>query len=160
MQTLLVKIDSKWRDLVYTCFDEKKTTFLNLLRILSLKIHKDVYRIYLKNYDSCLINCSVKSNSPFWYYVKQKLNVFIRAMVRKFHSVIFSLGYVDSIFHSWKYSYHCTHKHSIFVYKYVQIPAYIKKLLEYSDLSIVLWPRERSFLLRAFCFTSFCTRSL
>ena len=39
--------------------------------------------MYLKNYDiSCLINCSVKSDSPFWYYIKQIVNVFIRAMVR------------------------------------------------------------------------------
>ena len=43
----------------------------------------------LKKYDiSCLINsCSAKSNSLFWYYIKQIMNVFIRAMVR-----IFSFG--------------------------------------------------------------------
>ena len=35
----------------------------------------------------CLINFSVKSNSPFWYYIKQKMNVFICAMVG-----IFSFG--------------------------------------------------------------------
>ena len=47
-----------------------------------------VSRMYLKNYDiSCLINGSVKSNSLFWYYIKQIMNVFIRAMVR-----IFSFG--------------------------------------------------------------------
>ena len=33
---------------------------------------------------SCLINCSVKSNSPFWYYIKQIMHVSIRAMVRIF----------------------------------------------------------------------------
>ena len=34
-----------------------------------------------------MINISVKSNSLFWYYTKQIMNVFIRAMVR-----IFSFG--------------------------------------------------------------------
>ena len=46
--------------------------------------------MYLKNYDiSCLINSfsNKKSNSLFWYYIKQIMNVFIRAMVR-----IFSFG--------------------------------------------------------------------
>ena len=44
--------------------------------------------MYLKNYDiSCLINSFAKSNSLFWYYIKQIMNVFIRAMVR-----IFSFG--------------------------------------------------------------------
>ena len=44
--------------------------------------------MYLKNYDiSCLINSFPKSNSLFWYYIKQIMNVFIRAMVR-----IFSFG--------------------------------------------------------------------
>ena len=44
-----------------------------------------VSRMYLKNYDiSCSINCSVKSNSLFWYYIKQMMNVCIRAMVRIF----------------------------------------------------------------------------
>ena len=47
-----------------------------------------VSRMYLKNYDiSCLINSFAKSNSLFWYYIKQIMNVFIRAMVR-----IFSFG--------------------------------------------------------------------
>ena len=47
-----------------------------------------VFRMYLKNYDiSCLINSFAKSNSLFWYYIKQIMNVFIRAMVR-----IFSFG--------------------------------------------------------------------
>ena len=40
-----------------------------------------VSRVYLKKYDtSCLINCSAKSNSLFWYYIKQIMNVFICAM--------------------------------------------------------------------------------
>ena len=44
--------------------------------------------MYLKNYDiSCLINSFAKSNSLFWYHIKQIMNVFIRAMVR-----IFSFG--------------------------------------------------------------------
>ena len=44
--------------------------------------------MYLKNYDiSCLINSFAKSNSLFWYYIKQIMNVLIRAMVR-----IFSFG--------------------------------------------------------------------
>ena len=44
-----------------------------------------VSRMYLKNYDiSCLINSFAKSNSLFWYYIKQIMNVFIRAMVRIF----------------------------------------------------------------------------
>ena len=48
-----------------------------------------VSRMYLKNYGhiSCLINSFAKSNSLFWYYIKQIMNVFIRAMVR-----IFSFG--------------------------------------------------------------------
>ena len=47
-----------------------------------------VSRMYLKNYDiSCLINSSAKSNGLFCYYIKQIMNVFIRAMVR-----IFSFG--------------------------------------------------------------------
>ena len=47
-----------------------------------------VSRMYLKIYDiSCLINSFAKSNSLFWYYIKQIMNVFIRAMVR-----IFSFG--------------------------------------------------------------------
>ena len=86
--------NSKWRELVYTCFGEKKTTFLNLLRILTLKTQRKqrkyaVSRMYLKNYGhiSCLINSFAKSNSLFWYYIKQIMNVFIRAMVR-----IFSFG--------------------------------------------------------------------
>ena len=76
-----------------TCFGEKRTTFLDLLRILTLKTQKKqrkyaVSRMYLKNYDiSCLINSLAKSNSLFWYYIKQIMNVFIRAMVR-----IFSFG--------------------------------------------------------------------
>ena len=89
--TTLQKINSKWRELAYTCFGEKRTTFLDLLRILTLKAQKNKYavsRMYLKNYDiSCLINSFAKSNSLFWYYIKQIMNVFIRAMVR-----IFSFG--------------------------------------------------------------------
>ena len=49
-----------------------------------------VSRMYLKirNYDiSCLINSFAKSNSLFWYYIKQIMNVFIRAMAK-----IFSFG--------------------------------------------------------------------
>ena len=47
-----------------------------------------VSRMYLNNYDiSCLINSFAKSNSLFWYYIKQIMNVFIRAKVR-----IFSFG--------------------------------------------------------------------
>ena len=41
--------------------------------------------MYLKNYDiSWLTNSSAKSNSLFWYYIKQIMNVFIRAIVRIF----------------------------------------------------------------------------
>ena len=44
-----------------------------------------VSRIHLKNYDiSCLTNSSAKSNSLFWYYIKQIMYVFIRAVVRVF----------------------------------------------------------------------------
>ena len=92
--TTLQKKNSKWRELAYTCFSEKRTTFLDLLRILTLKTQKNKENTpfpvcsYLKNYDiSCLINSFAKSNSLFWYYVKQIMNVFIRAMVR-----IFSFG--------------------------------------------------------------------
>ena len=62
-------------------------------RILTLKTQKTkkIRRfpyVYLKNYDiSRLINSFAKSNSLFWYYIKQIMNVFIRAMVR-----IFSFG--------------------------------------------------------------------
>ena len=41
MQALLLKKNSKWREIVYTCFSEKTPKFLNLLRILTLKIEKD-----------------------------------------------------------------------------------------------------------------------
>ena len=52
------------------------------------KVQQYVSRMYLKHYNiSCLMNCSAKSNSLFWYYIKQIMNVFIRAMVR-----IFSYG--------------------------------------------------------------------
>ena len=46
-----------------------------------------VSRMHLKNYDiSCLANSCAKSNSLFWYYIKQIMNVhvFIRAVVRVF----------------------------------------------------------------------------
>ena len=78
---------------VYTCFGEKKMTFPNFLRILTLKTQKDKENTpfpvsYLKNCDiSCLINSSAKRYRLFWYYIKRIMNVFIRAMVR-----IFSFG--------------------------------------------------------------------
>ena len=95
MQARLVKIESKWQELVYTSFGGKKMTFLNLLRILTLKIQIKTNKIrrfsyvqYLKNYDiRCWINSSAKSNNLFWYYIKQVMYVFIHAMVR-----IFSFG--------------------------------------------------------------------
>ena len=40
--------------------------------------------MYLKKYNISSLNGSVKSNSLFWYYVKQIMDVFIRAMVRIF----------------------------------------------------------------------------
>ena len=43
-----------------------------------------VSRMYLKKYNISSLNGSVKSNSLFWYYVKQIMDVFIRAMVRIF----------------------------------------------------------------------------
>ena len=95
MQALLLKKKTQNGGSLYTpVLVRKKTTFLNLLRILTLKTQKKqrkyaVSRMYLKNYDhiSCLINSFAKSNSQFWYYIKQIMNVFIRAMVR-----IFSFG--------------------------------------------------------------------
>ena len=68
-------------------------TFPNFLRILTLKTQKDKENTpfpvsYLKNCDiSCLTNSSAKRYRLFWYYIKQVMNVFIRAVVR-----IFSLG--------------------------------------------------------------------
>ena len=91
--TALQKKYSKWRELVYTCFGEKRTTFLDLFEDSDAENTEKqrkyaVYRMYLKNSDiSCLINSFAKSNSLFWYYIKQIMNVFIRAMVR-----IFSFG--------------------------------------------------------------------
>ena len=78
---------------MYTLVLVKKKNDISELRILTLKTQKKqrkyaFSRMYLKNYDiSCLINSFAKSNSLFWYYIKQIMNVFIRAMVR-----IFSFG--------------------------------------------------------------------
>ena len=93
MQALLFKKDTKWRELVYTCFEGKKHDIFEFIEDCNgentkRQIKYVVSRMHLKNYDiSRLINCSVKSNSLFWYYIKQIMNVFIRAMVR-----IFSFG--------------------------------------------------------------------
>ena len=72
---------------------------------------------YSKPFNICL----------FWYYIKQIMNVFIRAMVRifsfgerwnvPFNSAVASLnGTFHLSPHENQYSYHCTHKHSLFVY--------------------------------------------
>ena len=93
MQALLFKTIFKMAGACEYLLVEKTPTFQNLLRILTLKIQKKqrkyvVSRMCLKKYDiSCLINSSAKSNSLFWYHIKQIMNVFIRAMVR-----IFSFG--------------------------------------------------------------------
>ena len=54
-----------------------------------IRFEKPVILLCIENYDvSFLINCFyLKSNSLFWYYIKQIMNVFIRAIVR-----IFSFG--------------------------------------------------------------------
>ena len=59
-----------------------------LIRYVGL-FEKPVILLCIENYDvSFLINCFyLKSNSLFWYYIKQIMNVFIRAIVR-----IFSFG--------------------------------------------------------------------
>jgi hypothetical protein len=55
------------------------------------------------------------------------MNVFIRAMTR-----IFSFGERRNVpsFTPWKYSYHCTHKHSLFVY-YITLYKTIKIMTLY-----------------------------
>ena len=90
MQALLFKNNSKWRELVYTCFGEKTPDISELIEDSDAENTKKqrryaVSRMYLKNYDiSCLINSFAKSNSLLWYYIKQIMNVFTRAMVRIF----------------------------------------------------------------------------
>ena len=88
MEALLVKIDLKWREVVYAkevfCLDGKNDISELIedsdAKSTKIQIKYVVSRMYL-NYDaSCLINCSVKSSSLFWYYIKQIMNVFIRAM--------------------------------------------------------------------------------
>ena len=91
--TPLQKENSKWRELVYTCFGEKPPDISGFIEDSDAENTKKqrkyaVSRMYLKiNDTSCLINSFAKSNSLFWYYIKQIMNVFIRAMVR-----IFSFG--------------------------------------------------------------------
>ena len=91
--TILKKKNSKWRELVYTCFGGKKNDISGLIEDSDAENTKKqrkyaVSRMYLNNYDiSCLINSFTKSNSLFWYYIKQIMNVFIHAKVR-----IFSFG--------------------------------------------------------------------
>ena len=74
----------------------------------------------------CLINCSVKSDSLFWYYIKQIMNVFIRAMVRVFSfgerwNVLFNSA-ITSLNRTFHLSPHeniltiVLIKHSLFVY--------------------------------------------
>ena len=87
---LFKKKNSKWRELVYSCFGEK-SDISELIEDSDAENTKrrrkyTVSRMYLKSYDiSCLINSSAKS--LFWYYMKQIMNVFIRTMAR-----IFSFG--------------------------------------------------------------------
>ena len=97
MQAHLFKKTPKWQELVYTCFSQIND-ISELIEDSDAENTKRqrkyaVSRMYLKNYDiSCLINSSAKSNSLFWYYIKQIMNVFIRAMVRIF-SVKDGIGY-------------------------------------------------------------------
>ena len=93
MQALLFKKRTQNGGSLYTPVLVKKNDISELIEdsdaVNTKKQRKyAVSRMYLKNYDiSCLINSFAKSNSLFWYYIKQIMNVFIRAMVR-----IFSFG--------------------------------------------------------------------
>jgi hypothetical protein len=68
---------------------------------------------------------SDESISLFWYYIKQIINVFscngknIFIWWKMKCSIPLGCRLVEwniPSFTSWKYSYHCTHKHSLFVY--------------------------------------------
>ena len=93
MQALLFKKKLKMAGACIHLFWWKKNDISELIEDSDAENTKKqrkyaVSRMYLKNYDiSCLINSFAKSNSLFWYYIKQIMNVFIRAMVR-----IFSFG--------------------------------------------------------------------
>ena len=93
MQALLFKKKLKMAGACIYLFWWKKNDISGLIENSDAENTKKqrkyaVSRMYLKNYDiSCLINSFAKSNSLFWYYIKQIMNVFIRAMVR-----IFSFG--------------------------------------------------------------------
>ena len=82
--TTLQKKNSKWRELVYTCFGEKKNDISELIEDSDAENTKKqrkyaVSRMYLKNYDiSCLINSFAKSNSLFRYYIKQIMFLFVQ----------------------------------------------------------------------------------
>jgi hypothetical protein len=92
-QMLLVR----WSQFILTRYSKLSKWDLMQIRLVKMAA------AYSKPFNICL----------FWYYIKQIMNVFIRAMVR-----IFSFGERWNVpsFTSWKYSYHCTHKHSLFVY--------------------------------------------
>ena len=93
MQALLFKKKLKMAGACIHLFWLKKNDISELIEDSDAENKKKqrkyaVSRTYFKNYDiSCLINSFGKSNSLFWYYIKQIMNVFIRAMVR-----IFSFG--------------------------------------------------------------------
>ena len=78
MQALLFKKRPKMRELVSTfCLTDTENT--------KRQNKKRRFSYVFKTYDiSCLINSFAKSNSLFWYYIKQIMNVFIRAMARIF----------------------------------------------------------------------------
>ena len=90
--TTLQKKSQNGRSLYnYTCFGEKndiseliKGSDAENTKRQRIKIRRFSY---VFKYARMYINSSVKSSSLFWYYTKQIMNVFIRAMVR-----IFSFG--------------------------------------------------------------------
>ena len=114
--------------------------------------------MYLKNYDiSCLINSFAKSNSLFWYYIKQIMNVFIRAMVR-----IFSFGerwnvLFNSAIASLNRTFHLSPHENILTIALINIH-YLYTISQECNRKILLHSPEckstiRFLLLHSFCFS-------
>jgi hypothetical protein len=82
--------------------------------------------VFDKSHPSKCFSC--ESISLFWYYKKQIMNVYScngqNIFIRSKMECSIQLGcrlveWNIPSFTSWKYSYHCTHKHSLFVYHYI-----------------------------------------
>ena len=79
MQASLFKKNSKWQELVYTCFNEKKNDISKLIEDTDAedtKRQNSVSCTCLKKYDiSCLMNNSAKSNRVLWYFLKDECSI-------------------------------------------------------------------------------------